>query len=83
MGRHGYPPEFRCKVWTWSKPAARSLIGRDLEISEQTIYTWRRQGPHRPRSGSRPDQRRESRTGCGQEAKCGAGDRTGRHPTRG
>jgi transposase-like protein len=40
----GYPPEFRRKVLDLVK-AGRPVRGvaRDLEISEQTIYVWRRQ----------------------------------------
>jgi transposase len=44
MGRRGYPPEFRRKVLDLVE-AGRSVadVARDLEISEQSIYTWRRQ----------------------------------------
>lgn len=44
MGRRGYPPEFRRKVLDLveaGRPVAD--IARDLAISDQTIYTWRRQ----------------------------------------
>ncbi|GAB3966971.1 transposase [Plantactinospora veratri] len=39
-----YPPEFRRKVLDLLK-AGRSVadLVRDLQISDQTIYTWRRQ----------------------------------------
>jgi transposase len=44
MGRRGYPPEFRRKVLDLVE-AGRSIadVARDLEISDQSIYTWRRQ----------------------------------------
>lgn len=44
MGRRGYPPEFRRKVLDLLE-AGRSVaeVAHDLEISEQSIYTWRRQ----------------------------------------
>jgi len=44
MGRCGYPPEFRRKVLDLVE-AGRSVadVARDLEISDQSIYTWRRQ----------------------------------------
>lgn len=44
MARPGYPAEFRRKVLDLVE-AGRSiaLVAHDLEISEQTIYTWRRQ----------------------------------------
>jgi transposase len=44
MGRRGYPAEFRRRVLSLIE-AGRSVatIATDLEISEQTIYTWRRQ----------------------------------------
>lgn len=44
MGRRGYSPEFRRKVLDLVE-AGRSVadVARDLEISDQSIYTWRRQ----------------------------------------
>jgi len=44
VGRHGYPPEFRRKVLDLLD-AGRSVadVARDLEISAESIYTWRRQ----------------------------------------
>jgi transposase len=44
MGRRGYPPEFRRKVVDLVE-AGRSVadVARDLGISDQSIYTWRRQ----------------------------------------
>ena len=44
MGRRGYPPEFRRRVLDLLG-AGRGVAGvaADLGISEQTIYTWRRQ----------------------------------------
>ena len=44
MGRRGYSPEFRRKVLDLveaGRPVAD--IARDLGISAQSIYTWRRQ----------------------------------------
>jgi transposase-like protein len=44
MGRRGYPPEFRRKVLDLveaERPIAE--IAQALGISEQSIYTWRRQ----------------------------------------
>lgn len=44
MGARGYPPEFRRKVLDLLE-AGRSIaeVAHDLDISEQSIYTWRRQ----------------------------------------
>jgi hypothetical protein len=44
VGRRGYPPEFRRKVLD-SIEAGRPVIdvARDLGISAESIYTWRRQ----------------------------------------
>jgi transposase len=44
MGRRGYPPEFRRKVLDLVE-AGRSItdVARDLGVSAQSIYTWRRQ----------------------------------------
>lgn len=44
MARPGYPAEFRRKVLDLIE-AGRSIadVAHDLEISEQSIYTWRRQ----------------------------------------
>ncbi len=44
MGRRGYPPEFRRKVLDLvaaGRPIAD--VARDLGISAESIYTWRRQ----------------------------------------
>jgi transposase len=44
MGRRGYPPEFRRKVLDLveaERPIAE--VAQALDISEQSIYTWRRQ----------------------------------------
>lgn len=42
MGRRGYPPEFRRKVLDLLEEG-RSVaqVAHDLDISEQSIYTWR------------------------------------------
>jgi transposase len=44
LGRKGYPPEFRRKVLDLVG-AGRSVadVARDLGISEQSVYVWRRQ----------------------------------------
>ena len=44
MARPGYPAEFRRKVLDLIE-SGRSIaeVAHDLEISEQSIYTWRRQ----------------------------------------
>ena len=44
VGRRGYPPEFRRKVLDLleaGRPVAD--VAQDLDISDQTIYNWRRQ----------------------------------------
>lgn len=44
MGRRGYPPEFRRKVLDLVEAGRKVAdVARDLGISDQTIYTWRRQ----------------------------------------
>ena len=44
MARRGYPPEFRRRVLNLIEEGRKvSEIANDLEVSEQTIYTWRRQ----------------------------------------
>ncbi|MFG1856437.1 transposase [Actinomadura geliboluensis] len=44
MGRRGYPPEFRRKVLDLLEAGRKVVdVARDLEISEQTVYLWRRQ----------------------------------------
>jgi len=44
MGRMGYPPEFRRRVLDLVE-AGRTItdVARDLDVSEQSIYRWRRQ----------------------------------------
>lgn len=44
MGRPGYPAEFRRKVLDLLA-AGKSVasVAHDLDVSDQTIYTWRRQ----------------------------------------
>ena len=44
MGRRGYPAEFRRRVLDLIE-AGRPIadVARDLQISDQTIYAWRRQ----------------------------------------
>jgi transposase-like protein len=43
MGRRGYPPGLRREVLDLVE-AGRSVanVARDLELSDQSIYTWRR-----------------------------------------
>ena len=44
MGRRGYPPEFRRKVLDLVA-SGRTVadVARDLGVSPESIYTWRRQ----------------------------------------
>lgn len=44
MGRRGYPTEFRRRVLDLLAAGRRVTdLARDLGVSDQTIYTWRRQ----------------------------------------
>lgn len=44
MARRGYPPEFRHRVVDLVEGGCKvSEVAAELQISEQTIYTWRRQ----------------------------------------
>jgi len=44
MARRGYPPEFRRRVVDLVEGGRKvSEVAVELEVSEQTIYTWRRQ----------------------------------------
>jgi transposase-like protein len=44
VGRRGYPPEFRRRVLDLVEAGRKvAEIAADLGISDQTIYTWRRQ----------------------------------------
>jgi transposase len=44
MGRRGYPAEFRRRVLDLVTAGRKVVdLARDLGVSEQTIYTWRRQ----------------------------------------
>ncbi len=44
MARRGYPPEFRRKVLDLLAAGRKVVdVARDLDVSDQTIYTWRRQ----------------------------------------
>ncbi|MCX5044616.1 IS3 family transposase [Aldersonia sp. NBC_00410] len=44
MGRSGYPPEFRRRVLDLVEAGRKVAdVARDLGISDQTIYIWRRQ----------------------------------------
>ncbi|WP_442789826.1 transposase [Nocardiopsis sp. EMB25] len=38
------PPSSAARCWTWSRPGAASpTLSRDLGISTETVYAWRRQ----------------------------------------
>jgi transposase-like protein len=44
MARRGYPPEFRQRVVALVEGGQKvSEVAAELEVSEQTIYSWRRQ----------------------------------------
>lgn len=44
MGRPGYPAEFRHKVLDLlAEGKSVASVAHDLDVSDQTIYTWRRQ----------------------------------------
>ena len=44
MARRGYPPEFRRRVVELIEGGRRvAEVAPELGISQQTIYTWRRQ----------------------------------------
>jgi transposase len=44
MGRRGYPPEFRRRVLDLVEAGRKvAEVAADLQITEQTIYSWRRQ----------------------------------------
>jgi transposase-like protein len=44
MGRRGYPAEFRRRVLDLPTAGRKAVdLSRDFGVSEQTIYTWRRQ----------------------------------------
>ena len=44
MGRRGYPPEFRRRVLDLLADGRTvAAVAHDLEISQETIYSWRRQ----------------------------------------
>ncbi|WP_159944457.1 MULTISPECIES: transposase [unclassified Nocardiopsis] len=45
MGRRGYPAEFRRKVLDLVQAGRRVAdVARDLDISTETVYAWRRPG---------------------------------------
>jgi transposase-like protein len=55
MGRRGYPAEFRRRVGDLVEAGRKVTdVARDLGVSNQTIYTWRRR---RLTEGSSPDGR--------------------------
>lgn len=44
MGRRGYPAEFRRKVLDLlAEGHSVASVAHDLDVSDQTIYTWRKQ----------------------------------------
>lgn len=44
MGRRGYPAEFRRRVLDLVEAGRKVAdVARDLQVSDQTIYNWRRQ----------------------------------------
>ena len=44
MGRRGYPPEFRRRVLDLLAAGRKVAdLARDLGVSDQTVYAWRRQ----------------------------------------
>ena len=44
MGRRGYPAEFRRKVLDLlAEGKSVASVAHDLDLSDQTIYSWRRQ----------------------------------------
>ena len=44
MGRSGYPAEFRRKVLDLlAEGRSVASVAHDLDVSDQTIYSWRRQ----------------------------------------
>jgi transposase-like protein len=44
MGRRGYPPEFRRRVLDLVTAGRKVAdLARDLGVSDQTLYAWRRQ----------------------------------------
>lgn len=44
MARRGYPPEFRRRVVELVEGGRKvAEVAMELEVSEQTIYSWRRQ----------------------------------------
>lgn len=44
MGTRGYPPEFRRRVLDLIEAGRKTAqVAEDLRISDQTIYSWRRQ----------------------------------------
>lgn len=45
MGRRGYPAEFRRRAVALLEAGNRSVreLAEDLGVSEQTLYTWRKQ----------------------------------------
>src|SRR5918995_3149189 len=77
MGRRGYPPEFRRKVLDLVE-AGRAIaeIAQALGISDQSIYTWRRQDRIDRGLESGLTSTEKGRAGRGQAPHRRAGDRT-------
>jgi transposase-like protein len=81
VGRRGYPPESRRKVLDLVASGRRvSEVAFDLEISEQTIYSWLRQD--RIDRGIEPglNDARARGASCRQAQDRRAGGRAGRPP---
>ncbi len=58
MARKGYPAEFRRRVNELVEGGKKvAEVSRDLGISEQTIYSWRRQARIDAGLGGRRDER--------------------------
>lgn len=76
MGRPGYPAEFRRKVLDLlAEGRSVASVAHDLDVSDQTIYNWRRQDRIDRGSRARPDNGREGRARGREEEDRRAGDR--------
>lgn len=79
-----YPPEFCHKVLDLLKAGRKVAdLVRDLQISDQTIYTWRRQELIDNWAVARDHLARGRRAGRRPQAHRRVGDRAGRPPPRG
>ena len=74
MARRGYPPEFRRKVLDLLAAGRKVVdVARDLELSDQTIYNWRRQD--RIDRGLQPGLTTAEKTELGESEDRGVGGR--------